>query len=369
MRRALVAAAVAACSGPRAPASVPAAGLAISVYSGPDRTQAVIDDRRVIDVAAERSTIWLDRIDAAAALSTLVIEPLGGRALAFDQCARPRLGDGVISPLVACAVRGPPGRHLVRVHYVTASFPRIDAQHEIAVTADRATIATRYTLVTPAWGVRAELALFDGLPGGTDAPRALASSRAALDGGTAILHVPPRTVPARLVRVFRGDAPEPFPARNQSTRDDVRVMLELDDPQLRPAPAYVRVADGPDRGELATAYTATGGAAPRIPLWGDPLLRGTRHIVVDAGSRGAAVTRVITSIKNAGDAPREVWIEEELPRARYRRIARPSGRFARAPIGRRHPKLPALAGDIARAVVVVAPRETVVLDYTVEYRK
>jgi len=297
-----------ACGRPRAPQIVdPPEGISLAVYARDGQGYTVVDDRRTIEVTGRR--VLLDRIDLAAALSTLVIEPLGAArgALVIEQCARERLrvdpaeappaaanrpaqaaagseariseagapdpaelDEGVASPLVACTVAGAPGRYRVRVHYLAASTG-FQTQHEIAMLApERAAISTRLTVPTPAWGARGELVLYDGVPGAGDPPREIGRGAATLDGGTAVIAAPPREVPARLVRVYDGmrradESEQTEPAWGKDSQHDVRVLLELDDPRLLPGRAHVRLADG--GGELdmlGTAYTPgdpTGAAA------------------------------------------------------------------------------------------------------------
>jgi hypothetical protein len=317
----------------------------------------------------------------------------------------------VDSPLVACTVAGAPGRYRVRVHYVAVSAG-FQTQHEIAMTApDRATISTRLTVRTPAWGARGELVLYDGVPGAGDPPREVGRGAATLDGGTAVLAAPPREVPARLVRVYDGmrrvegvDRTEP--AWGKDSRHDVRVLLELDDPQLLRGPAHVRISrGGGDTYELGTAYlpddpTGAGwewsgsmalarvgsrrevlripdpfvglppreapsrpapeavapAAGPRrLPLWLDPLLRGTRVRAIERAPGASLADRLELTISNSGTAPREVWIEEPLRPARRRELVR----------ARR--ALPEIVGDVARLKVVVGPGQIERVGFTVRY--
>jgi hypothetical protein len=420
----------AACGRPRPqPVPDPPEGIAIAVYAAADRAFAVIDDRRTIEVTGRR--ILLDRIERSAALPTLVIEPLGAArgVLRIEQCAREQLrfdpaeaprpprpakpadeadsaaleaaaeADGVPSPLVACTVAGPPGRHRVRVHYVAAPY-RFEARHEIAMTApDRATVSTRFIAPTPAWGARGELVLHDGAPGGGEPPREVGRAVVTLDGGTAVISQPPREVPARLVHLYNGMAlpvgiDRSDVAWGKDSQHDVAVLLELDDPQLLPAPAHVRIAlGGGDVRELGTRYTpeppaaapetalaldrralgqeppppssrprtapARPGAAAagpkRLPLWLDPLLRGTRKRTFDRAAGGTLADRVEITVANTGAEPREVWIEEPLRTARRREIVRA------------RPGKPEIAGDVARMKVVVPPGQIERLAFTVRY--
>jgi hypothetical protein len=322
--------------------------------------------------------------------------------LAFGEPGRPL--DGGASPLVECTVTGPPGRHRVRVHYVTASAG-FQIRHEIAMTSpDRATISTRFTVPTPAWGARGELALYDGVPGAGDPPRELGRGPATFDGGIAVLGSPPREVPARLVRVFDGMRRPPGDdgaetAWGRGSRHDVRVLLELDEPRLLPAPAHVQISvDGGDAHDISTAYApawatpaSSGPPVPdgvfvgeaiardrsrlatpaprsrpelpedapsgptRIPLWLDPQLRGTRVRAVERTSRASLTDHLELTVANTGSEPREVWIEEPLRPARRRELVRA------------RPRSPELAGGVARLRLVVAPGRIERLGVTIRY--
>lgn len=400
MHRWALLATVAACNGPRAPAVAPAAGVSIAVYAGQDRTQAVIDDRRAIDVTGRR--VVLEGIAPTAELSTLWIESLGGRALAFEQCARTRLPldedpaeaaaaaildpaapRAVMSPLVECAVRGAPGRYFVRVHYTARHFPLPRIRHEIAAAAPdkggdaRATIATRFVMDAPAWGTRAEIAFFRGLPGGSEPPREVVRGRVVFDGSHAILQAPPREVPARLVHLFQGVVP----TSGADSIDDewgletvarARVMLELDDAQLLPAAAHVRVtvAGEPRDSEVVYAPQGAPSATARLALWVDPLVVGTRRaILLGRTNRARATDVVAVSVRNWSEVQREVWVEEPLRAARERKIARPDPETIRR-FGIEHDSapLPEIVGDVARAKLVLAPHTTAYLAFAVQYK-
>lgn len=392
MRAALAAAAAIAaglaCRAPRRAAlsagPVPAEGISIAVYATKEKSFAVVDDRRTVELTGR--TILLDRIEPDAALPTLLVEPLpparGG--LAIVQCARERLAvepgpakaaagpASVVSPLVACTVTGPPGRHLVRVHHVAASIA-FRTQHEIAMTApDRATVSTRFAITTPAWGVRADVVLHAGAPGTGAPPRELGRGSITLDGGTAVIALPPRDVPARLVYVYDGAARGPLADRTEAdwgkdSHHDVRAMLELDDPQLLPGPAHVRIPAADGAHEIRTAYApdepspaasaepAASAAPRRLALWTDPSLRGVRKRTVLRGDGATLADRVELSVANLGPAPRELWLEEPLRPARRREILRA------------RPSSPELAGDTARMKLVVAPGTTEHRSFTVRY--
>jgi hypothetical protein len=422
----------------------PPDGISIAVYRGAQRGFAVIDDRRTIEVTGRQ--VLLDRIERGAALPTLVLEPLGAArgALAIGPCAREQLrfdpadaaapakpaaagqagvgaenvDEAAPSPLLACTVTGAPGRHRVRVHYVAAPYG-FKIRHEIAMAApDRATVSTRLIVPTPAWGgARGELALYDGVPGSGDPPREVGRGMATLDGGIAVIALPPREVPARLVRVFEGMVRHAGIDRTdlawgKDSHHNVVVMLELDDAQLLPAPAHVRISlPGGDPYEVGTAYgldapaappdplaegdmatrrpalsppepsppvpqisqpLASAGAAPaadrpkRLSLWTDPLLRGMRRRFLDRselrarGSRAelagtSLVERFELTVSNQGGEPREVWIEEPLRPARRRELSRA------------RPAKPELSGDVARLKVVVGPGQIERVGFTVRY--
>jgi hypothetical protein len=412
---ALLAAAAAGCGGPRTPPPVVDApdGISIAVYVGVGRGYAVVDDRRTIEVAGRR--VLLDRIDRGAALSTLVIEPLGAARgkLAIEHCAREQLrpdpadpkaaagvgAGGVASPLVACTVTGAPGRHRVRVHHVAASYG-FQTRHEIAMAApDRATISTRFAVPVPAFRARGEVVLHEGVPGAGDPPREVGRGTVTLDGGVAVIALPPREVPARLVRVYDGmlratSVEQTDPAWGKDSHHAVRVVLELDDAGLLRGPAHVRITSGADTYEIGTAYApddpagaperlpegrmgrsavevraaearaaaaaARARAAPatgpvRLPLWIDPLLRGVRRRSLDRTDGASHADRLDLTVSNTGGQPREVWIEEPLRPARRREIVRAKG------------IRPELAGDVARAKVVIGPGQIERLAFTVRY--
>ncbi len=432
---ALALGAAVACGGPpRAePIVDPPDGLAIALYRGGERGYAVVDDRRTIEVTGGR--VLLDRIERGAALPALVIEPLGAARgkLTIDQCARERLRpdpadapkagagavDAIPSPMVACTVTGPPGRHRVRVHHVAPS-DGFGVRHEIAMAApDRATVSTRFTLRTPAWGgARAEVVLHEGLPGAGDPPREVGRGAMTLDGGTVVLAPPPREVPARLVHVYdgmaRSAAAQTDVAWGKDSRHAVRVLLELDGEPLLPAPAHVRLSIG---GQTYDLDTTTAAAAPtaapagsgrhvgqyrmrreshgadalaaearaeasrtgparatpagptRLPLWIDPLLRGTRKRITERADGVTITERLELTVSNTGGEPREVWIEEPLRPARRRELARPRPDATDAPrtaSGPRAPR-PEIAGDVARLKLVVAPGQVERLRFTVRY--
>jgi hypothetical protein len=101
----------------------------------------------------------------------------------------------------------------------------------------------------------------------------------------------------------------------------------------------------------------------RLPLWIEPLVRGTRKRTTERTGRtgrsgGSLADRVELTVSNLGTEPREIWIEEPLRPARRRELLR-----ARESAGVE----PELAGDVARAKVVVAPGQIERVGFTVRY--
>jgi hypothetical protein len=358
-------------------------GLSIALYVARDGSSlAMIDDRRWREVAGD--VLVLDHLAPAAALAALVIEPLAGGALDVGTCLRARLsavlepgladgataagaledviadpdpgeaispgedaaedaaedaepgpaGDGAaatealarVAPELRCAVHAAPGRYLVRVLYASPGLG-YRAQHDLAMTApDRATVVSRFAIATPGWHARAEVTLFDGLPGGELPAREVARETIALDGGTAVISAPPRDVAARLRWVYRGvahgsdadDGDAPHAAQSA-----VWVWLELDDAALAPGPvrAHVEVAGEPPRDlDVPEADRRQAATALRLPLWSDEQLRGKRDHRLGLPAGASLIDHVAVSIANTGAATRDVWIEELLPPARLRPV-------------------------------------------------
>jgi hypothetical protein len=220
----------------------------------------------------------------------------------------------------------------VRLYYVV---PGLDyrASHEVAMTApEHATVSSRLSIALPAWQRRAELALYDGMPGTQEPPREVARGPVMLDGGIAVLALPPRTVPAQLRRIYSGALPRRSdvaprdPRWLRESHPAVWVWLELSAP-LAPGPvrAHVQVAGDATRDvEVPAPGRRHRGSMLDLPLWIDGELRGHR----DRWSQSqdtALIDRFAVSITNLGPAPREVWIEEALRPARRHTVrhARP----------------------------------------------
>ena len=344
--------------GPSAPVAA-RDGVAIALYYHPGVRYAVIDDRRWVDVAGD--SVVFDHIDPGGGLSSLVIEPLAG-ALEIGACLRERIApdaaSGLAVPALRCAVRGRPGRYLVRLLYMSWALA-YRVEHDIAMTApDRATVVSRFAIVAPAWRTRAEVAVFDGVAGGESPPRELARGTIALDGGTALLATPPREVTARLRRIYDGAVRKPDgpdtrdPRWARDSHSAVWVWLELGVPGLAPGPVHVH-ADLPGEAirdiDVPAAGRRGGAAELRLPLWIDDRLRGKRDRWTDAPDDAVLSDRFLVSVANTGDAPREVWIEEQLRAGARRTVGRAWPRSPEVDRRRLRMKLTVAPGGIERA--------------------
>ncbi len=395
---------LAACRSPR-PVEViatPAPGIAMAFYQAGGKAYTVVDDRRWVEIRG--GMLLLDQIDPGASLPSLVIEPLGGGALVVGQCDRDRetqklppdallerygawqerrrgraaagdvdaepepAPDGtitVVSPVVRCTIPngGTPAKQLIRVLYVSTSLA-YHAQHDITMTfGDRATIATRFAIATPSWGGRADVTLFEGLPGGDKPTVELARGSLTLDGTTTVLGAPPRETRASVRRVFDGairtgvgNATDPSWGRDSVHA--VWLWLELDGVALSPGPTHAHLelpGDAVRDIEVPAAGRVESRAGTRLPLWIDDQLRGIRNRSV-TGSDGASLAdRFQISISNLGAEPREVWIEEKLRPAKRRTIKSS------------WPSKPVLGADVARTKVTVKPGGTERVGYVIDY--
>jgi hypothetical protein len=361
---------------PSTPARTADAGIAIAVYDLADHAPyGVIDDRRWVELAG--SVLVLEHVDPRAALPSLVIEALDDphpsdhsfghqrAALEVGACARDRIPGSAVAPaadsaptaasamggasessapgaasgplatafvpLLRCAARGAPGRHLVRILYVV---PALDyrASHDVAMTApDRATVVSRFALATPVWQARAEVTLFDGMPGTQQPPREVARGPVMLDGGIAVLAARPRVVPAQLRRIYdgavhrRSEVGARDPRWQRESHPAVWVWLELAGLTLAPGPvrAHVQLTGEPTRDIDVPALGRRKLAnALALPLWVDEQLRGRRDRWSQSREDATLIDRFAVSIANLGEATREVWIEEALRPARRRTVSR-----------------------------------------------
>ena len=380
--------------------ATPAPGITMSFYRAGSRSYTVVDDRRSVEVRG--GLLLLDHIDPGAALPSLVIEPLGSSSLVVGQCdrdhethtlapddalakfgqwqerRRQRLAEGdpdpepepapdgtvdVVSPVVRCSATAADGPQLVRILYVSSALT-YSAQHAVTMTAgDRATIATRFAIPSPAWGGRADVVLFEGLPGGDKPALELARGTLALDGSTSVLGAPPRETPARIRRVYDGatrtgvgDATDPTWGRDSVHA--VWVWLELDGATLSPGPTHAhlelpgeatRDIEVPSSGRQHTS------SGTRLPLWIDDQLRGLRTRTVVGADGASLVDRFMVSISSTAAEPREVWIEEKLRPAKRRTLK--AG----------WPTKPALGAEVARTKVQVKPGGVERIGYAIEY--
>jgi hypothetical protein len=348
------------------PTNTAGAGIAIAVYAlGDHATYAVIDDRRWVEVAGR--SLVLEQVDPRAALPSLVIEPLGGAALDIGACARDRLPglasaapDGeradargadasggasaasdsrgasssttpVFTPVLRCAVRGAPGRRLVRILYVVPGLA-YRASHDVVMTVpDGARVTSRFSLATPAWKQRAELTLYDGMPGTQQPPREIARGPIVLDGGIAVLATPTRAVAAQLRWIYdgavhrHGEVGPRDPRWQRESHPAVWVWLELRAPALAPGPvrAHVELPGEPVRDiDVPALGPRTLANALGLPLWVDDQLRGRRDRWSQSREDATLVDRFAVSIANLGTSAREVWIDEALRPARRHTVRR-----------------------------------------------
>lgn len=315
---------------------VPPSGIAIALYRDGDCELGVVDERRWVTI--ERGEFSVAPIDPAASLAELLVEPLGDPAVQVGECTREGLA-------LRCAASGA-GRTLVRVVYATSAL-HYEARHAIDVALPgHALLTTWLAVATPAWEARADVTVFDGVPGGDRAPRELARGTLALDGKTAELVVRPRLLAARIVRIFDGavvrpGVPPTDPTWGHDSTTAVQVALELPDVPIAAGPVHVHVALRGEAARDVDAAIATG--TRRVPLGVDRALHATRRRVEGFGGGDALVDQVAVTLANTGAVARDVWIEEPLRPARVRSIIRT------------WPEPAHVIGDVVRVVVPVPP--------------
>jgi hypothetical protein len=412
---------------PTGPQKSAEAGISIALYSlgTPESSYGVVDDRRWVELVGKE--LVLEHIEPGASLASLVIEPLAGGSLAITHCIRealpepppkpqapvakpppvPTIQIGVspnndrrelareimlrrlraeqkkaklakpeaepmtrVDATVVCTVDGAPGRHLVRILYVSTKL-NYRALHELAVTRpDRAKLVTRFAIATPSWHEYADVIVYDGVPGGERPPSEVTRGAVALDGSIAILATPTRETAARVRRIYDGAVVTPQvdvadAAWNSESSHGVWVWLELPHTTLAPGPISAHVelpGELPHDVELPAGVRGTSDEDDllRLPLWIDTQLTGTRQRFTDpsadpSDNDGGLAERLLLSVANQSDAPREVWVEEHVRRSRHRKLLRA------------WPKRPMASGDVVREKLVVKPHAIERVGYTVEY--
>jgi hypothetical protein len=386
----------------------PDAGVSIALYAAGADGYAVVDDRRWVEITGK--AILLANIDPGAELASLVIEP-ASTALSVGQCVRERMPDLApkdpletfaaqqrqrraaelrrrideraratnrerrpqvpepqqdhFVPVVKCDVTAKPGRYLVRVLYVTKELG-YRAQHDVQVVdATHAKVASRFAITTPVWQTRADLVLYDGVPGGERAPREVARGQVTLDGSTSVLTVPAIEVPSQLRRVYAGavvtttDSSDVVWGRESS--QEIRVWLDLAKVRLAPGPLAVHL-DLPGEGirdldvPHASRTQADDADAPlRLPLWVDESLRGSRQRFLQLNSDSSIVERFVFSVANLGESAREVFVEEPMRSATRRKVERA------------WPKKPTADHNVLRTRLDVKPGRIERTGYTMTY--
>jgi hypothetical protein len=401
----LLLAVLAACTAHTTPKNVkaPEAGVTISVYAKDAGGYSVVDDRRWVEITG--TSILLPNIDPGADLASLQIEPTTS-ALHVGSCTRERLPDLVFSgsdmnleqlallqkrgvpyavrakpepivqtkanaryaPAVTCEVSATPGRYLVRILYVSKTL-RYRAQHDVELREPtRATVASRFAIETPPWRTRADVILFDGVPGGEKTPTEITRGSIDLDGTTAVLAIPERSAKAELRRIYDGAVINTDDRRDAMWAHDslpsVWVWLELAALHLAPGTVHIHV-DVPDEGIRDAEVAADkrqqadeADATLRLPLWIDSNLRGMRSRVVEYNDGAVLTERFVVGIANMGDVAREVFADEHLRPAKVRRVERV------------WPKKPPPApgpDEVLRTKLSVAPGRVARAGYTMSY--
>jgi hypothetical protein len=386
----------------------PDAGVAIALYAAGEDGYGVVDDRRWIDLAG--TSMLLANIDPGAELASLVIEPVDA-ALHVGQCVRERMPDippkdpleeyaerqrerraaelrrrieirlrtpplldqpkpepatneDRFVPVVKCDVKAKPGRYLVRILYVTKALT-YRAQHDIDVADDkRARVTSRFAITTPVWQTRAELVLFDGVPGGERSPREVARGQVILDGSTSVLAVPTQDVASQLVRVYEGAVVTSTDTTDvmwgRESVQAIWVWLELAKLRLAPGPVRVHL-DLPGEGirdldvPQASRKQDDTDARLRLPLWVDESMRGARQRMLEYNDGASIAERYVFSVANLGETVREVFVEEPMRTA------------ARRKLDRAWPKKPTVDHNVLRTKLDVKPGRVERTGYSIAY--
>jgi hypothetical protein len=327
-------------------------GLSIAIYTDGSDSYAIVDDRRWVEVRGD--SLQLTNVDAGADLASLVIE---AGALRVGTCTR--------ETEVRCVVSAPPGRYLARLVYVTRTLG-YRAQHDISLREPtRAAIASRFSVATPTWRTRADVALFDGVPGAARPVQEVARGNVMLDGATATLGTSTRETTAQLHRIYEGavitSSESSDSAWGYESVPAVWVWLELDGVRLAPGPIHIKL-ELPDEGVRAVDVATPSrrqrderDAPLRLPLWVDDNLKGSRQRVVEVSDGATLVERFQLTVSNSGDRDRVVFVDEPMRRATRRKI------------DRAWPEKPVVTGDRLRTKLVIKSGATERTGYTMTY--
>ncbi len=345
------------------------AGISIAIYEhtgsgGSPEGYAIVEDRREVDIAGNE--LVLSDVDPGAELASLEIVPIGGH-VAIGACSRDGLPVELPTPIgeVRCAVTAGRGRHLVRLVYTSKAIA-YRAEHWIAVAGDHAVVTSHYAIATPSWhGVRADVALYDGVPGG-EPPTLVARGSITLDGSTSVLVAAPIGTVATVRRVYAGANVAPTSAGSTAhawgpdATSDVWVVLDLPNARLAPGEAYVHVAqpDEPERDvHVPIARHHLVANAVRFDLWSDGAMHAARERTNEGPTELSLVDRLMFSISNEGETTREVWIEEPLRAVEL------------AGIERSWPHKPEVVGELVREKVSIPPHALERVGFTLHYRQ
>src|SRR5213078_3170696 len=149
------------------------------------------------------------------------------------------------------------GRQLVRVVYTTAGLT-FSSEQQMVVKVDAkgkgtAAITPRFSVYTPPWQIVADVALYDGVPGGAHPPHEVFRGPVTLTGDEVIVAGTTKTVPAELLSIYRGAVSYPGEpvhdtSWHYSSTVDVWDWLELDlgDDTMPPGRVMLEVSQGDD---------------------------------------------------------------------------------------------------------------------------
>lgn len=380
--------------------------------------ELVVEQRRWVDVGADKM-LDIDQIDDGADLESLVIESLSSSGgLVLGGCSRDLVSlhgaetswigrkgeitvdhgrtatgtvtaiqdgkvllagdDGTVTAVdmdqarsfrligggsrVRCQVESGTGKQLVRVVYTTEGLT-FSSEQQMVVKVDArgkgtASITPRFTVYTPPWQIVADVALYDGVPGGAHPPHEVFRGPVTLTGDAVIVAGTTESIPAEVVSIFRGAIAYPGePPHDTSwhynSTTDVWDYLELDlgDDTMPPGRVMLEVSQGADPVPQpaiieADAIEMVDPAAEqtgriRIKLWPAMDLRGQRSKWVMSTLDTGMAESVLMSVANAGTESHDVLIEEEMRPAKKREIDKP------------FPKKPTVRNGVLRTRITV----------------